>query len=274
MAQPTVRTAEHERRLVAAALVREAMAAPDRRTAHELDLVESRRRSTQWDDELERLLTEARADRSEVVEVPLPSSLSATAAGPAARRPRRSSPASWPGRCRASPRRPPGSAPGSTPGWRPASASSPCSTPTTCPGRGDLGIDDEDDLRELIARLRVRSVRRAGARTPSRPPFALVLAGQVVRGRIDAVYAEPDGGWLVVDWKTNRRQTADPLQLAIYRLAWAELLGVPLDRVAAGFHYVRIGETVAPDDLPDRQGARADPARSRPSGLDQLLMEM
>ena len=89
-------------------------------------------------------------------------------------------------------------------------------------------------------------------------PFALVLAGQVVRGRIDAVYAEPgehlgdEDRYLVVDWKTSRSQTADPLQLAIYRLAWAELMGVPLESVTAAFHYVRTGETVLPDDLPGR----------------------
>jgi DNA helicase II / ATP-dependent DNA helicase PcrA len=83
------------------------------------------------------------------------------------------------------------------------------------------------------------------------PPFALVLAGQVVRGRIDAVYEEDDG-FLVVDWKTNREQTADPLQLAIYRVAWAELHGVPAERVRAGFYYVRSGELVVPGSLPDR----------------------
>ena len=83
-------------------------------------------------------------------------------------------------------------------------------------------------------------------------PFALVLAGQVVRGRIDAVYAEPDGSFLVVDWKTGRAGTADPLQLAIYRLAWAELHGLPPERVRAAFHHVRSGETVVHDDLPDR----------------------
>jgi DNA helicase II / ATP-dependent DNA helicase PcrA len=93
------------------------------------------------------------------------------------------------------------------------------------------------------------------------PPFAVVLAGQVVRGRIDAVYAEAEGGWLVVDWKTNQRQTADPLQLAIYRLAWAELMGVPLTDVRAAFHYVRTGETVEMSDLADRQG------------LEQLLLQ-
>ena len=93
--------------------------------------------------------------------------------------------------------------------------------PDDLPGRGDLGIDDEDDLAELIARFEAGPF---ADRVPHavEPPFALVLAGQVVRGRIDAVYAEPDG-YLVVDWKTNRAATADPLQLAIYRLAWAEL---------------------------------------------------
>ena len=83
----------------------------------------------------------------------------------------------------------------------------------------------------------------------------MVLGGQVVRGRIDAVYAEKvDGepGYLVVDWKTNRTATADPLQLAIYRVAWAELKGVPVERVRAAFYYVRTGEVVHHDDLPDR----------------------
>jgi DNA helicase-2/ATP-dependent DNA helicase PcrA len=77
----------------------------------------------------------------------------------------------------------------------------------------------------------------------------------VVRGRIDAVYAEQvDGepGFLVVDWKTNRQQSADPLQLAVYRLAWAELAGVPVERVRAGFYYVRHGELVEPQGLADR----------------------
>ena len=49
-----------------------------------------------------------------------------------------------------------------------------------------------------------------------------------------------------------RRQDADPLQLALYRLAWSELRGVPLDQVRAAFHYVRTGATVEPANLPDR----------------------
>jgi DNA helicase-2/ATP-dependent DNA helicase PcrA len=83
------------------------------------------------------------------------------------------------------------------------------------------------------------------------PPFALVLGGQVVRGRIDAVYSEGED-FLVVDWKTNRAQTADPLQLAVYRVAWAELQGVPVERVRAAFYYVRTGDLVEHHGLADR----------------------
>ena len=131
--------------------------------------------------------------------------------------------------------------------------------PDELPGRGDAGIDDEDDLRELVERFEAGPF---ADRTPVavEPPFALVLAGQVVRGRIDAVYADdadgPDG-FLLVDWKTNRAQTADPLQLAIYRVAWAELAGVPLEQVRAAFFYVRTGELVEPPDLPGRAGLEA-----------------
>jgi DNA helicase-2/ATP-dependent DNA helicase PcrA len=55
-----------------------------------------------------------------------------------------------------------------------------------------------------------------------------------------------------VDWKTNQTATADSLQLAIYRQAWAELNEVPVERVRAAFYYVRTGEVVEPADLPGR----------------------
>ena len=100
----------------------------------DLDMVEAAR-VADWDLELDRLVAEARADRDQVVDVPLPTSLSATALVAAAHRARRRSPASWPGRCRASRRRPRGSAPASTPGSRRGSASRTSSTPTSCPVR-------------------------------------------------------------------------------------------------------------------------------------------
>jgi DNA helicase-2/ATP-dependent DNA helicase PcrA len=68
------------------------------------------------------------------------------------------------------------------------------------------------------------------------------------------VYADPGGPYAyeVVDWKTGRDDSADPLQLAVYRLAWAEQAGVPVERVGAAFLYVRSGNVVRPEPLPGR----------------------
>ncbi len=123
--------------------------------------------------------------------------------------------------------------------------------PTDIPGRAEDDIDDDAELAELTELFRTG---RYGERVPEvvEAPFHLVLRGQVVVGRIDAVYRDADGAYEVVDWKTGRRQDADPTQLALYRLAWAELAGVPAEQVRAVFYYVRTGDVVAPPDLPDR----------------------
>lgn len=125
--------------------------------------------------------------------------------------------------------------------------------PEELPG-GDAEIADERDLEFLKDAFERTEYAR---RTPHRveAPFQLSLAGRVVRGRIDAVYKEGDGEtatYEIVDWKTNRAGTADPLQLALYRLAWAEQQHVPLESVTAAFLYVRTGEVVRPHGLPDR----------------------
>ncbi|MCW3841378.1 ATP-dependent helicase [Micromonospora yasonensis] len=93
-------------------------------------------------------------------------------------------------------------------------------------------------------------------------PFATVIAGVVVRGRMDAVFPRPGGRYDVIDWKTGRQPTgreaeAAAVQLAVYRLAWAELAGVPVERVGAAFHYVRDAVTVRPADLLDAEGLTA-----------------
>ncbi|MDQ0406203.1 ATP-dependent DNA helicase [Streptomyces sp. NPDC000349] len=125
--------------------------------------------------------------------------------------------------------------------------------PGELPG-DDAEIADEQDLEFLKEAFERTEYAR---RTPHRveAPFQLSLAGRVVRGRIDAVYKEGDGTtatYEIVDWKTSRSRTADPLQLALYRLAWAEQQHVPLESVTAAFLYVRTGEVVRPDRLPDR----------------------
>ncbi|MEU6171159.1 ATP-dependent DNA helicase [Streptantibioticus parmotrematis] len=136
------------------------------------------------------------------------------------------------------------------------------------------GMEPEPDA-EIADERDLEALKEAFARTPYAErtphavefPFQMTLAGRLVRGRIDAVYAEPDGGFEIVDWKTGRTADADPLQLAVYRLAWAERHGLPPQRVRAAFVFIRSGRIVRPDDLPDRaalerlmrgEGARDD----------------
>ncbi len=101
-------------------------------------------------------------------------------------------------------------------------------------------------------------------------PFETVIDGVGVRGRMDAVFADADGGWTVVDWKTGKVPDAVTLravsvQLAAYRLAWSALSGAPLGRVRAAFHYVRDDRTLQPTDLLDADGLR-DLLRTIPAG--------
>jgi DNA helicase-2/ATP-dependent DNA helicase PcrA len=92
-------------------------------------------------------------------------------------------------------------------------------------------------------------------------PFETVVDGIGVRGRMDAVFADGDGGWTVVDWKTGTvpdelTLPAVSVQLAAYRLAWSALSGAPVSSVRAVFHYVRDNRTLRPADLLDAEELR------------------
>jgi DNA helicase-2/ATP-dependent DNA helicase PcrA len=153
----------------------------------------------------------------------------------------------------------------------------PLITDDELPGAADAGIESAAELaalKESFERLPYASRAPVGLEVP----FSLSVAGRVIRGRIDAVFpaagdAPAGQRWEVVDWKTSGRDEADPLQLAIYRLAWADLAGVPVESVAAAFAFVRSGTITRPDDLPDATaiarllagGSDGDPhARGRP----------
>jgi DNA helicase-2/ATP-dependent DNA helicase PcrA len=123
------------------------------------------------------------------------------------------------------------------------------------PGAVDHDEGGAEELAELQAAF---ALSPWAARTPVdvEVPFDMVISGRVVRGRIDAIFADDDGGTTVVDWKTGEppdtpeaKQHA-AIQLAVYRIAWAALQGCPVESVRAAFHYVRSGRTVTPDSLP------------------------
>ena len=147
--------------------------------------------------------------------------------------------------------------------------------------RADTDGPDEADLRAVCdAFTRGRFASRVPYAVEA--PVSLALAGRLVRGRIDAVYAADGSGgfgvqvppgtrFLVVDWKTGRADTGDPLQLAIYRLAWAEATGVDLDEVAAVFVHVRDDRVVVPGQLAGRADLERLLVPGRTGGSDAVI---
>ena len=125
------------------------------------------------------------------------------------------------------------------------------------PGAADADIAQRD-ADELAALQEAFLASPWAARTPVavEVPFEMAIGGTVVRGRIDAVFAEPDGGATVVDWKTGEPPRGSDaarhaaIQLGVYRIAWAALSGCQESLVRTAFHYVRTGRTVVPDALP------------------------
>ena len=118
---------------------------------------------------------------------------------------------------------------------------------------GGVGLIDLAEIGDLVTAF---EAGRYATRTPLglEVPFVAVIAGQQVRGRIDAVYAaEPPWRYQIVDWKTSPQLTADPVQLAIYRLAWAQAMGCPPDEVDAVFYYVVKDLVVRPGPIAQSQ---------------------
>lgn len=132
---------------------------------------------------------------------------------------------------------------------------------------GQLALWDTDDLIDAADALSAQqqALRAAFASSPfgSLPPVAVEhpiavrVGDRVVRGRIDAVIktgSEPDTEYWVVDWKTGASGRADPLQLALYRAAWAAQEGVPVERVVGCFVYLADRRYDVYRELPDVAG--------------------
>ncbi len=127
----------------------------------------------------------------------------------------------------------------------------------------DLFAEEDEGPDENLIELRAQfEAGQWGGRWPREVevPFDMLIGDRQVRGRIDAVFADTDGTFDVVDWKTGQPPRNQPekdavaVQLAAYRLAWSALADIPLGRVRAAFYYVRRDRTVRPADLLDEAG--------------------
>ena len=141
--------------------------------------------------------------------------------------------------------------------------------PEELPG-SEAEIADERDLEAL---------KDAFERTPVRPPHPLPRRGPLPARHRRPRHPRPHrrglqgGRRRTATGPTTARRTRSstgrpaaaapptPSSSRVYRLAWAEQQGVPLESVKAAFLYVRSGEVVRPGDLPDR------------AALERLLME-
>ena len=104
-------------------------------------------------------------------------------------------------------------------------------------------IEEDRTLEELKAKW-LSSEWAARTAFAVEVPFETVIAGTLVRGRIDAIY-KTEQGFEVVDWKTGSTVLDEDsaIQLALYRLAWADLSNTKVENVTAAFHYVPTGVT-------------------------------
>ena len=122
------------------------------------------------------------------------------------------------------------------------------------PGSAD---EDPGDDAELPAMKERFLASEWAHRVPAEIEIAVetVIDGIAVRGRIDAVFPRPGGGFTIVDWKTGGTPSGETartraLQLGAYRVAFARLRGLHVEEVDAAFYYAGTGETVWPQ-LPD-----------------------
>lgn len=205
--------------------------------------LESRRTVTRWDEDLDRLLAQARSNDQTEIEIEVPESLSVTSAARL-----RADPDEW---ATAQLRRMP----------RPPSRGASLGTSFHSWVQHRFGLvglfDDEWSTTSRDPMLtKLQDSFEAGPYAQLTPvavevPFILSLGGHLIRGRIDAVYAQQGQyDYQVVDWKTSNL-APDPIQLALYRLAWARASGIPLDRVDAVFYHVLSRRTERPKNLPD-----------------------
>jgi DNA helicase-2/ATP-dependent DNA helicase PcrA len=121
-------------------------------------------------------------------------------------------------------------------------------------------LDEQFGDAERLSELQATFARSAwGDRRPVdvEREIHVVLDGQVIVCKIDAVYETTDGRLEIVDWKTGKapKDAADleakQFQLALYRLAYALWRGIDADLIDAVFYFVADDAVVRPERIFD-----------------------
>lgn len=81
-------------------------------------------------------------------------------------------------------------------------------------------------------------------------PIEYAIAGTVVVCKLDAVF-ETAEGYLIVDWKSGKRPAQSDLetraiQLALYRIGLAKVLGIGIEKISAAFYFAGDNQEVRP----------------------------
>jgi DNA helicase II / ATP-dependent DNA helicase PcrA len=115
-------------------------------------------------------------------------------------------------------------------------------------------LSTEERMAEVPPEERLRRAFRASRFADKVPlyaerPFILFLDGMIVRGRIDAVFGEPDGPWEIVDYKTGRMPSEDDpllgLQLDVYALACVEIWNKRPEELTLTYFFLSEGREVS-----------------------------
>ena len=129
------------------------------------------------------------------------------------------------------------------------------------PDESTIAAATDDDARRLVELETIFARSRWADRTPIEVEreIHIPFLGHSVVCKLDAVY-EIDGRIEVVDWKTGTAPTSGDdlerrqLQLALYRVAYAEFTGRSLADIDAVFYFVADDLEVRPTRLLDRAG--------------------
>ena len=112
-------------------------------------------------------------------------------------------------------------------------------------GQGEVVTHTESEIerfRQAFLATRFADMRPVAVEQP----FSIGLGGIPVTGYIDAIF-QVNGRYLVVDWKTGTSAHLDPMQLAVYRLAWSRIAHVNWQEVDTCFVMLAEGIEVTPD---------------------------